>query len=124
MEGTHCFEPAANCASPALTLPVVEYAHTGGRCSVTGGYVYRGTRSPRLRGLYLFADFCSGEISAVSRDGNGRIASRLLLDSPIRISTFGEGADGEVYVADYGGGAILRVVDQLPIGPRRRAVRK
>ncbi|MBS1104940.1 MAG: PQQ-dependent sugar dehydrogenase [Deltaproteobacteria bacterium] len=68
MEGSRCFpdggpdpgEPECNDAS--LVLPIHEYAHDGGTCSVTGGAVYRGSASPSLRGLYFFSDFCSARI--------------------------------------------------------------
>jgi glucose/arabinose dehydrogenase len=58
MEGFHCFEPP-DCNPSGLTLPVVEYQHLDGNCSVTGGMVYRGSSSFLLQGVYLYADYCS-----------------------------------------------------------------
>jgi glucose/arabinose dehydrogenase len=123
MEGTHCFQPRTNCGDPSFILPVIEYGHTGGACSVTGGYVYRGTQNVRLRGMYLYADFCSGVIWGATPAGNGSFVSRVLTDAGFLVSTFGEGADGEIYVANYGGGSLHRIVDTAPMLPRRRAVR-
>ena len=60
-EGAHCFSPNAGCDTSGITPPDVEYSHDLG-CSITGGYVYRGTTQPSLAGDYLFADYCSGRI--------------------------------------------------------------
>ena len=123
MEGTHCFNPSSNCNDGTLVLPVIEYGHTGGACSVTGGYVHRGTRFPRLHGMYIYGDYCDGIIRGARRDASGTVTSRALLDTSFFISTFGDGADGELYVADHNGGAIYRIVDTSTPAPRRRAVR-
>lgn len=106
MEGSLCFlTPSCNAAG--LTLPVAEYVHGGGDCSVTGGYVYRGS-SPSLRGTYLYGDFCSGRIRGLRHNGIAWENS-LLLDSTLQVSTFGEDENGELYVADYAAGAIFRI---------------
>lgn len=123
MEGTHCFNPSTNCNTGNLVLPVIEYDHDFG-CSVTGGYVYRGTRSPRLIGMYLYGDFCSGRIWGATPGVNGAVIVRDLLDASFNISTFGEDATGEVYVGDYSSGTLYRIVDSRPLSPRRRAVGK
>jgi glucose/arabinose dehydrogenase len=123
MEGAHCFSPSTNCNTGSLVLPVIEYGHGGGACSVTGGYVYRGARYPGLQGMYLYADFCNGVISGARRQPNGAVTTRALLSTGFLISTFGEDVNGEVYVASYNKGALYRVTDTAPI-VRRRAVRK
>ena len=123
MEGTHCFSPNSNCNTANLVLPVIEYDHNVG-CSVTGGYVYRGTRHPRLNGTYIYGDFCSGRIWGATRNASGNVTVRALLDAPFNISTFGEDVNGEVYVGDYSGGVLYRIIDSRPLSPRRRAVRK
>jgi glucose/arabinose dehydrogenase len=123
MEGSHCFNPSSNCNTGALTLPVIEYGHTGGACSVTGGYVYRGARSPGLQGMYLYADFCNGVISGARRQPDGSVTTRALRSAGFLISTFGEDANGEIYVAGYNTGVLYRLTDTAPI-VRRRAVRK
>jgi hypothetical protein len=104
MEGRSCYHPASGCERPGLGLPIAEYQHQRGRCSITGGYVYRGAAMPRLVGTYLFGDYCSGEIFGLRQ---GEIV--LLLESGLRIASFGEDASGEVYVVDHGG-AIYRIV--------------
>lgn len=123
MEGTHCFNPATACNDGTLTLPVIEYGHTEGACSVTGGYVYRGARSPRLAGTYLYADFCNGRIFGATRGESGSVATRMLFDAPFLIATFGEDSRGEVYVADFSNGVLYRLYDPHPPAGRRRAVR-
>ncbi|HYN83610.1 MAG TPA: PQQ-dependent sugar dehydrogenase [Pyrinomonadaceae bacterium] len=111
MEGTHCFNPNP-CDPTGLTLPVREYDHSQG-CSVTGGHVYRGTSFPRMQGLYIYADFCSGVIWGLRRVG-GVWQNSVLLDTSLSVSTFGEDESGELYVASYGGGTIFRVTDSAP----------
>ncbi|MFZ2491798.1 MAG: PQQ-dependent sugar dehydrogenase [Thermoanaerobaculia bacterium] len=121
MEGSHCFNPPSGCNDPALVRPVIEYGHEQGACSVTGGYVYRGTRYRRLQGAYLYGDFCNGMIWAASREGV-TWTPRLLADTSLLITTFGEDVSGELYVADFRG-TVYQIVDasqQVP--PRRRAV--
>jgi len=123
MEGTHCFSPPNGCNNGTLVLPVIEYDHSGDACSVTGGYVYRGTRNPHLAGLYLYGDYCSGEIWGAFRGASGAVQSFPLLDTGFFISTFGQDSLGEVYVADHRGGVLYRIVDPEPV-VRRRSVRK
>lgn len=123
MEGTHCFNPPSNCNPGNLVLPVIEYDHSVG-CSVTGGYVYRGTRSPRLTGQYIYGDFCTGRIFGATRSASGAVTTQQLLDVPFNISTFGEDVTGEIYVGDYSNGILYRLVDSRPLSPKRRAVRK
>ncbi|HEY0159722.1 MAG TPA: PQQ-dependent sugar dehydrogenase [Thermoanaerobaculia bacterium] len=122
MEGSRCFNPATNCNPGNLVLPVIEYGHDDG-CSVTGGYVYRGTRSRRLTGMYIYGDYCSRMIWGAKPGANGVLTSQFLIHGPGFVSTFGEDANGEIYVADHGGGAIYRIVDTLPPEPKRRSVR-
>ena len=124
MEGTHCFNPSSGCRTdPELILPVIEYGHSNGACSITGGYVYRGARFPRLRGTYFYGDFCNGIVFGAQRADDGTIAKGELFETGFNISTFGEAADGELYIADYGGGRILHITDTAPVSPRRRVVR-
>ncbi|TSK06848.1 MAG: PQQ-dependent sugar dehydrogenase [Geobacter sp.] len=106
MEGDRCFREL-KCKKSGLTMPVAVYRHGKGDCSVTGGYVYRG-RIKELQGIYLYGDFCSGRIWGLRRIGT-KWETKLLADTPYAISTFGEDEEGELYVADYGSGAIYRV---------------
>jgi len=108
MEGAHCFSPAANCNTQSLTFPILEYGHDLGS-SVTGGYVYRGNAIPSLAGKYLYADFGSGILWALSELSNGQWRNEELLRTGGNISSFGEDEQGELYVADYGG-SVLQIV--------------
>jgi glucose/arabinose dehydrogenase len=107
MEGSQCFDPPTLCNTQGLELPIAEYDHSLG-CSVTGGYVYRGTQYPALVGHYLFGDFCSGRIWSLAQASSSKWTMRQLIDSPFSISSFGEDEQGELYIAHYGG-AIYRV---------------
>lgn len=109
MEGMHCFPDSAGCDRAGLEMPVLEYDHTG-RCSVTGGYVYRGDNIPALAGTYVFGDFCSGTIWGLAKVG-AAWQSRQLLDTDLSISSFGEDGEGELYVLDLNGG-IFRLTSQ------------
>lgn len=102
MEGFACFNPS-NCDRTNLTQPVYEYTRAQGDLSVTGGYVYRGTRWPSLRGTYIYGDYVSGRIWGLRREGplfNNRL---ILRAQGTQVSTFGEDEDGEIYVAHHGG---------------------
>jgi glucose/arabinose dehydrogenase len=99
MEGKHCYK-ASRCPMAGDTLPVAEYSHTGGNCSITGGYVYRGTLQPAFRGYYVFADYCSGRIWTLAHAGS-TIALRA--DTSVNITSFGEGETGEIYAVTSSG---------------------
>ena len=101
MEGLHCFNPSAGCPTAGLTMPVAEYDRVSGM-SITGGYVYRGQDHPSLRGIYLFADYVTGNIWGL-KQVNGAWESELLLDSAYSVSSFGEDEAGNVYLIDYSG---------------------
>jgi hypothetical protein len=105
-EGTDCFEPRDGCDRNGLTLPVTEYDHGDG-CSVTGGYVYRGDAIPELRGTYLYSDYCSGFVRGF-RFANGRATGERrfseLEPDDHSVSSFGEDAEGELYILTAGGG--------------------
>lgn len=108
MEGKHCFEPAQGCDMSGMTLPVTEYNHKNGApmddCSITGGYVYRGTKIPGLVGTYLYGDFCTKRVYTLAWDKGtiikeGEISADL--DSPSLpggITSFGEDTSGELYI--------------------------
>jgi glucose/arabinose dehydrogenase len=94
-----------------LRFPVAVYRHSvagSDNCSITGGYVYRGSAIPRLRGEYLYADFCSGRIWKIpSAGGHPRLTNMSFKASSI--SSFGEGSHGELYVVSLGG-TIYKIV--------------
>lgn len=107
-EGAHCYR-ASECRTEGLIDPVAEYSHDEG-CSVTGGYVYRGKAIPALEGAYLYADYCSGLLWGVFREASGGVTSRLLLETDLNVSSFGQGLNGELYVVDHDDGGIYRIV--------------
>ncbi|HSH76612.1 MAG TPA: PQQ-dependent sugar dehydrogenase [Longimicrobiales bacterium] len=104
-EGTACYDPPSGCSSAGLTPPIHEYGHDEG-CSITGGYVYRGSALPDLVGRYFFADFCSTWIrSFVVVNGTAQGVQDHSPDvGPVAsISSFGEDGNGELYVVSLGG---------------------
>ncbi len=108
MEGTHCFNPQSNCDQTGLVQPIAEYSHAEG-CSVTGGYVYRGAQYPAWQGQYFFADYCIGTIWSLTREATGGWSRADRLAAGMRISSFGEDVNGELYVIDHGG-AVYRMI--------------
>ena len=108
MEGTRCFNPSSGCNPGGLVLPIAEYDHSVG-CSVTGGYVYRGLLFPLLRGHYFYGDFCTGAFFSLEGSPSSGWTVTPLGDTPYSISTFGEDESGELYLADYGTGAIYQL---------------
>jgi glucose/arabinose dehydrogenase len=106
-EGRHV--AVADRDAPGAVAPVAEYDHDGGHCSIAGGYVYRGPAVPSLNGAYLFADYCSGSVWTLRPDGHGAFAMAQVLDTLHNVSSFGEDADGELYVVDHSG-LVLKVV--------------
>ncbi len=124
MEGKHCFDSEAFCETKSLILPIHAYSsnnlaylprilamnekETTG-CSVSGGHVYRGNKHSSLQGMYIFGDYCSGQIWALKQI-NGKIISFINLlpelkrwskTLPLYISSIGEDNMGELYVVDY-----------------------
>ena len=96
MEGTHEFEGSN---PPGAVLPLHEYSHDDGRCSITGGHVYRGEAIDALQGAYLFADFCAPGLRAIQVAGGEVIAERVWEDLGIeQVQSFGEDGDGELFV--------------------------
>jgi glucose/arabinose dehydrogenase len=108
MEASHCYNPPEGCNQAGLVPPIAEYSHNEGGCSVTGGYVYRGSQYPAMQGVYFFGDYCSGIIWSLQRNGDGWQMTKRL-EAGVRISSFGEDVNGEVYVVDHSG-AIYHLV--------------
>jgi len=129
MEGFNCYgtggcpSQVANCNSPSLKLPVHDYGHGQGRCSVTGGYAYRGCKIPDLQGTYFFADYCSDDIYSMEYDGTSisNLVNRTNELDPVgsasirNITSFGEDLEGELYIIEGGNNAqIWKVVASVP----------
>lgn len=111
MEGMHCFNPSENCDASGLALPIFEYGHDNGRCSVTGGYVYRGSRFPALDSIYFFGDYCSREIFSLKEDPQNNWEARVILSAPASPLTFGEDIESELYIGTSNG-IIYQLVDR------------
>ena len=126
MEANNCTGlTGCTCFDNALTDPVHAYFHTGGSCSVTGGYVYRGCAIPSLDGTYFFGDYCSDLIWSFKlvdggvTDFEDRTAELKPDDGTLidRLTAFGEDARGEMYLTDHLGGEVWRIVPENPTIP-------
>jgi len=93
-----------------MIKPILQYDHSDGRCSVTGGYMYRGKTYPALDGRYFYGDYCNGQIY-YAQSGEDGWQSALAIATTLKISTFGESGTGELFVADYEGGTIYQLTD-------------
>ena len=93
---------------PTVIEPAVSYGRAGGHCSITGGYVYRGNEASQLWGSYLYTDWCSGVIWS-SEKSSGIWQSETLSISLSNITTFGEDADGEVYLSN--GSSVFKIIN-------------
>jgi glucose/arabinose dehydrogenase len=111
MEGKHCFN-RGECDQTGLTLPAHEYSHSQG-CSITGGYVYRGSAIPALQGLYFFADYCQGWVRSFRYTGGAatELTDWRALQPGGLITSFGEDAAGEIYIM-VEGGRVFKVVSE------------
>jgi glucose/arabinose dehydrogenase len=102
MEGFSCFQPQ-QCDQSGLVLPIYDYpTRAAGNCSVTGGYVYRGSLEA-WQGIYLFGDYCSGRVWGLFMDADGEWQDALLFETGQNISTFAEAEDGELYLVGHRG---------------------
>jgi glucose/arabinose dehydrogenase len=111
-EGNSCTgTDPAKCIPANYIFPVFEYAHSASRCSITGGYVYRGSLGALPGGTYVYGDFCTGEIFS----WNGSTQS-VVLDTSLNISSFGEDEAGEIYVVGLGG-TVGRIASAPPPPP-------
>jgi len=100
-EGTRRNDPAVR--APGAVGPVLEYTHAGGNCSVTGGYVIRDPRLPRLDGRYVYGDYCAGNLFTAKLRQDGASRPRRLGFHVGALSSFGEDQRGRVYVVSLNG---------------------
>ena len=100
LEGLHPFEDIPP-QGIKFTYPIWEYDHSQG-CSVTGGYVYRGSL-PQWQGIYLYGDYCTGYIWGLLQDKDGLWQNTQLFQTGMNISAFGENSDGDIYLVNYQG---------------------
>jgi len=108
IEGFHCWADSA-CDITEFAPPIIEYSHDFG-CSITGGYVYRGTMLPELTGSYIYGDYCSGTIWILKVVEDQITIESLLLESSILISSFGIDEDNEIYLTAFIEGKIFQLV--------------
>jgi glucose/arabinose dehydrogenase len=116
-EGYHCFNPSSGCDSTGLKSPIWEYGHVNGQCSITGGFVYRGTDIPALRGRYVYADYCAGRIWSFDIGRPAVETNSVLINSGKNISSFGVDSRGELYCCSLGDGAIEIFAALPPVSP-------
>jgi glucose/arabinose dehydrogenase len=95
MEGSHSYDSEPQ---SGMYLPVAEYSHAEGGCSVTGGYVYRGAALPEWNGIYLYGDYCSGKVWALILS-DGQWQSQVMFETGVLITSFGQDESGEIYLA-------------------------
>ena len=121
MEGSHCTGfTGCTCGAANLVEPIQEYGHSAGNCCVIGGYVYRGGAMPDVLGTYLYADYCSGRIWSFKYSGGTltNFKDRTAEMAPggghaiTNPDSFGQDANGELYVVDQNGGEIYKVGEQ------------
>jgi glucose/arabinose dehydrogenase len=106
-EGNSCTNLDPTLCNPAnFIAPVFQYSSTGARCSVTGGYVYRGRQGTLPDGAYIYGDYCTGEI--LMWNNNQQIPLFDTID--FNVSSFGEDEDGELYVCNLSAGTIEKIV--------------
>jgi glucose/arabinose dehydrogenase len=110
MEGAEC-RGGGTCNRDGLLPPVTDYSSTGEDCSITGGFVYRGTRIGGLRGAYVYGDYCTGKIWGLRTEGFVRSENQQIADADFSISSFAQGRDGEIYVLQHSasGGGIYQL---------------
>jgi glucose/arabinose dehydrogenase len=128
-EGNHPYTtssttPCSSCSDTGcFHFPAYEYGHTLGRCSVTGGSVYRGCLIPDLRGTYFFSDYCGAQIYTGRFDASGALTgvvdrnAELVAGTPYTLNSivaFGEDAQGEMYLCDLGG-QVYRIIPRTGV---------
>jgi len=118
VEGSHCYPIGSTCDTNGLEMPLFEYNHDEGDRSVTGGFVYRGSNNPALTGKYIYGDFISGRVWALNYDSEQEevLSNMELINSPRNISSFGEDANGEIYLLDLSTGRVYDIIAS-PIAP-------
>ncbi len=118
-EGENCFNPPSDCDTlVGLADPITFYTHGGApfRCSISGGYVYRGCAIPDLQGHYFYADYCSAQIWSFKYNGTTiSDSTQRTADigaGTIAVSSFGEDYYGELYICSHANGRVLKVIPQ------------
>ncbi|MDH6253287.1 glucose/arabinose dehydrogenase [Chryseobacterium sp. H1D6B] len=105
-EGNSTYNTTGCANSSTMTFPISVYDHSGGRCSITGGYVYRGSAYPALQGKYFFADYCSTQVGILNAD-NSVVWTPAYTGN--NFSTFGQDSQKELYIAAVNNGKIYKI---------------
>lgn len=104
MEGEACYRPSSNCNKDGLELPALSYRHVANACSITGGFVYRGSRIPSIVGHYFYSDYCAGWIHSFKYENGTATGKREWTIPDIgHVVSFGEDSSGELYVVSESG---------------------
>lgn len=110
LEGTMCWSPPSGCQTDGMEMPVVQVNHSGGHCSMTAGYVYRGAAMPELTGHFFFSDWCTGFIRSFRyENGTAGEVTDWGLEDVGQITSYGLDADGELLITTWTG-SLLRIV--------------
>jgi glucose/arabinose dehydrogenase len=102
-EGLASYRPSRLNHAGTFVKPVQVYGHNGGKCSVTGGYVYRGKALPSVRGRYFYGDFCTGDLWSLRISGGKAVDNRSEPGRIGSLSSFGQGANGDLYAVSLDG---------------------
>jgi glucose/arabinose dehydrogenase len=112
MEGLHCYPSGDSCNKTGLTMPVLEYSHASGGCSITGGFVYRGTAIPEIANQYFYSDYCAGFLASLNAGVTREFAPRTWSVPNVgNVLSFGEDSAGELYVLSANG-TVYQIVKQ------------
>ncbi len=103
LEGSACYN-ASTCTKSNFELPVLEYSHASGQCSITGGFVYRGSAMPELAGAYFYSDYCAGWVRSFAYNNGAASDQRdWSLGNVGNVTSFGEDGGGELYLTSSTG---------------------
>ena len=103
LEGSSCYNAAA-CSKSGFEIPVLEYNHSNNQCSVTGGFVYRGSAMPEITGVYFYADYCAGWVKSFTYSNGAATGQRdWNLGNVGSVTSFGVDAAGELYLTSSNG---------------------
>jgi len=111
-EGKEDYNDKNNPTPKNLIGPIWEYSHRNGDVSITGGLVYRGQQIPALRGKYVYADYASGRVWALTQNGTKTATNQEVVERAGSISAFGEDQKHEMYLCDLGAGKILKLAEK------------
>ena len=106
MEGGSCYN-ATTCTQTNLEVPLIDYGHSSGACSITGGYVYRGSAIPGIRGHYFYSDYCSGFLRSFRYSNGAAVDEKDWGLTMSAVTSFGVDAAGEIYIMS--GDTILKL---------------